>query len=53
MFQLHYYGNPDLEAPVVVVVKAKQDDFRKGAPQCVAAMIAARIFNEWQGPALP
>ena len=36
----------DVEAPVMVAVEAKQDDFRKGITQCIAEMIAARIFNE-------
>jgi len=35
----------DVEAPVMVAVEAKQDDFRKGMTQCIAEMIAARIFN--------
>jgi hypothetical protein len=39
----------DIEAPVVVTVEAKQDDFRKGTTQCIAEMIAARLFNEQQG----
>lgn len=43
----------DIEAPVVVAVEAKQDDFRKGTTQCVAEMIAARLFNERQERALP
>lgn len=42
----------DIEAPVVVAVEAKQDNFRKGTTQCVAEMIGARIFNERQGQAL-
>ncbi|MGH9840839.1 MAG: hypothetical protein ACREEM_18845, partial [Blastocatellia bacterium] len=42
----------DIEAPVVVAVEAKQDDFRKGTTQCIAEMIAARIFNERQGQAV-
>lgn len=42
----------DIEVPVVVAVEAKQDDFRKGTTQCVAEMIAARLFNERQGRAL-
>jgi hypothetical protein len=36
----------DVEAPVMVAVEAKQDDFRKGMTQCIAEMIAARLFNE-------
>lgn len=36
----------DMEAPIVVAVEAKQEDFDRGTTQCVAEMIAARIFNE-------
>jgi hypothetical protein len=35
-----------LEAPVVVAVEAKQDKFNQGTTQCIAEMIAARIYNE-------
>jgi hypothetical protein len=38
-----------LEAPVLVAVEAKQEDFKKGLSQCAAEMIAARIFNEREG----
>jgi hypothetical protein len=38
-----------LEAPVVVAVEAKRQDFEKGIAQCAAEMIAARIFNERKG----
>lgn len=34
-----------LEAPVVVVVEAKKDDFEQGITQCIAEMLAARIYN--------
>ena len=36
----------DLESPVVVAVEAKREDIDGGVTQCVAEMIAARIFNE-------
>ena len=39
----------DMEAPIVVAVEAKQQDFDKGTTQCIAEMIAARIFNEREG----
>jgi hypothetical protein len=35
-----------LEAPVVVAVEAKKQDFQQGFVQCIAEMIAAREFNE-------
>lgn len=38
-----------LEAPVVVAVEAKQDDFKRGITQCIAEMIAAQIYNQQQG----
>ncbi len=41
-----------LEAPVVVAVEAKRQDFEKGIAQCAAEMIAARIFNERKGSEL-
>lgn len=33
-------------APVLVLVEAKNDKITGGIPQCIAEMIAARIFNE-------
>ncbi len=38
-----------LETPVVIAVEAKRQDFEKGYVQCIAEMIAARIFNEREG----
>ncbi len=38
-----------LEAPVVVAVEAKQQNFEKGLTQCTAEMVAARIYNERAG----
>ena len=35
-----------LEAPIVVAVEAKREDFDGGITQCAAEMIAARIYNE-------
>lgn len=35
-----------IDAPVIVIVEAKDDVLRKGLPQCIAEMVAARIFNE-------
>jgi hypothetical protein len=35
-----------IEAPVIAVVEAKNENFRQGVPQCIAEMYAARIFNE-------
>ncbi len=38
-----------LESPVMVAVEAKRQDFEKGYVQCLAEMIAIRIFNEREG----
>jgi hypothetical protein len=40
-----------IEAPVVSIVEAKNEDFRRGVPQCISEMYAARIFNERRGSA--
>ncbi len=36
----------ELEAPVMIAVEAKQDDFKKGITQCISEMYAATIFNK-------
>jgi hypothetical protein len=38
-----------ITAPIVAVAEAKQDKFDKGAAQCIAEMIAAKIFNQCHG----
>jgi len=38
-----------LRAPVVAVVEAKQENIKSGLGQCVAEMMASRIFNEREG----
>lgn len=38
-----------LETPVVIAVEAKRQDFEQGITQCIAEMIAARIYNERRG----
>jgi len=35
-----------IKTPVVALVEAKNDNIQMGLPQCMAEMIAARIFNE-------
>ena len=37
-----------LEAPVVSVVEAKKENIPRGVGQCLAEMVAARIFNQQQ-----
>lgn len=38
-----------LEAPVLAIVEAKREDILAGLPQCLAEMVAARLFNERAG----
>ncbi len=35
-----------INAPVIIVVEAKKEDIKGGLGQCIAEMIAARLFNE-------
>ncbi|MBP0021474.1 MAG: hypothetical protein J7647_28450 [Cyanobacteria bacterium SBLK] len=36
----------NIRAPVVALVEAKKEDLNQAIPQCVASMLAARIFND-------
>lgn len=38
-----------ITVPVLAVVEAKKEDLKPGMGQCIAEMIAARIFNEREG----
>lgn len=38
-----------LNAPVVTMVEAKNENLMHGLGQCIAKMVAARIFNEQEG----
>jgi len=38
-----------IDAPVVAIVEAKDNDIRSGLGQCAAEMVAAWIFNDRQG----
>lgn len=38
-----------IESPVIALVEAKNDNLKSGLPQCIAEMVAARIFNEREG----
>ena len=42
-----------LEAPVIILVKAKKDDLTVGLGQCVAEMLAAQRFNTEKGNNIP
>lgn len=35
-----------ITAPVISIVEAKNDNIKSGIPQCLAEMVAAKIFNE-------
>jgi hypothetical protein len=35
-----------VSAPAVIIVEAKNENIKAGLPQCIAAMYAAKIFNE-------
>jgi hypothetical protein len=42
-----------IEVPVVTVVEAKNDNLKSGLGQCMAEMVAARLFNQQKGHELP
>ncbi len=35
-----------VEAPIIALVEAKNDNLKNGLPQCIAEMFASRLFNE-------
>ena len=37
-----------ITTPVIMIVEAKNENMKAGLPQCIAAMVAARLFNERQ-----
>lgn len=41
-----------IEAPVVTIVEAKNENVRQGLNQCIAEMVAAQFFNQAQGNAI-
>jgi hypothetical protein len=42
-----------IEAPVVTVVEAKNDNIKSGLAQCIAVMVASAIFNQQKGQDVP
>ncbi len=42
-----------IEAPVVALVEAKNDNIKSGLAQCMAEMVAAQIFNQREGNDIP
>jgi len=41
------------EAPLMVILEAKKNDIEEGVGQCAAQMLAARMYNEKEGKAVP
>jgi hypothetical protein len=41
-----------VSAPVLIIVEAKNENIKGGLAQCIAAMIAARLFNDREGAAI-
>jgi len=41
-----------IEAPVVTIVEAKNENIRQGVNQCIAEMVAAQTFNRAKGSAI-
>jgi hypothetical protein len=42
-----------LEAPVAILVEAKNENIKGGLAQCLAAMLAAQIFNQQENVCIP
>jgi len=48
--------NPEqlfIKAPVMTIVEAKNENLKNGFAQCIAAMIAAQIFNQQENNDMP
>lgn len=41
-----------ITAPVLIIIEAKNENIIAGMAQCIASMIAARLFNEHEGQAI-
>ncbi|NES64789.1 MAG: hypothetical protein F6K24_05770 [Okeania sp. SIO2D1] len=42
-----------IEAPVVTLVEAKNDNIKSGLAQCMAEMVAAQVFNQRENNEIP
>ncbi|NER35588.1 MAG: hypothetical protein F6J93_16615 [Oscillatoria sp. SIO1A7] len=42
-----------IKAPVITIVEAKKENIKAGLGQCVAEMLAAQLFNQQEGNAIP
>jgi hypothetical protein len=43
----------EIQAPVVAIVEAKNENIRQGIPQCAAEMYTSRLFHEQRGASAP
>ncbi|BAU11304.1 hypothetical protein LEP3755_17970 [Leptolyngbya sp. NIES-3755] len=43
----------EIEAPAVVILEAKKENLNGGLGPCIAEMVAAQLFNQTYGKALP
>jgi hypothetical protein len=41
-----------IEAPVVAIVEAKNENIKQGISQCIAELLAAQLFNQQRGNAI-
>lgn len=42
-----------LDAPIITIVEAKNDNLKSGLGQCISEMYAARLYNDGKGANLP
>lgn len=42
-----------ISAPVLIIFEAKNENIKGGFPQCIAAMVAAQVFNERSNNSIP
>jgi hypothetical protein len=42
-----------ITAPILMIFEAKNENIKGGLAQCIAAMVAARLFNEREGNDIP
>ncbi len=42
-----------MEAPIITLVEAKNENFEYGQAQCIAQMYAAQLYNQQEGRAVP
>ncbi|MBD2154519.1 hypothetical protein [Leptolyngbya sp. FACHB-16] len=41
-----------INAPVILITEAKNENIKAGLGQCIAGMVAAQQFNQWEGQAI-